>query len=128
MSILMQDNMIMYPYSLLAAPLLRQLIFDKKYNIISAIMPGGWYEEGIDASSIDESEKIGVPISKNFEKQLDNCATVLWADYNYGQNTIFFTKVIDKIKIAINKNKNIICCQKLDKNILNELINLADCI
>lgn len=119
------QSIVVYPYSLLSVPFIRQLIYDKKYNIISVVMPSKWYEDGIDASFIDEGEPVGVSIFNDFEKQIENCTTILWVDYEYKQNDKFFDKVIDRMIYGIKENKNIICCQKLDSAILNKFINLS---
>ena len=47
------ESVIVYPYSKLFTPILRQLAYDRKFNIVSVIMPGKWYKDGIDASFVD---------------------------------------------------------------------------
>ena len=66
------ESVIVYPYSKLFTPILRQLAYDRKFNIVSVIMPGKWYKDGIDASFVDEGSIIGIEVRNNFEEELNN--------------------------------------------------------
>ena len=121
----MKDT-IVYPYSNYFTPFLRQMVYDKKYNIISSVVPGKWCLNGIDASFLDEGIEIGIPISTDFDAQLQYCSVVIWAEYDYTDNLIFFNYVLSKMKLAIKLKKNIICCQKLSYKVLCEFKKLAE--
>lgn len=122
----MIKKIIVYPYSIIFAPYLRHLSYTKNYNIVSAIVPGKLIKEDIDASFIDEGSQVSVPLCSGFESHLDQCDTVLWADYDYNENQIFYNKVISQMKYVINIGKNIICCQELNSNIVDEFKLIAE--
>lgn len=119
-------DVIVYPYSNYFTPFLRQMVYDKKYNILSSVIPGKWCMEGTDASFLDEGSTIGVPISTDFDVQLQYCSVVIWAEYDYTDNFIFFNNVLSKIRYAISMKKDIVCCQKLSPEILCEFNKLAE--
>lgn len=114
----MQINVI-YPYSTLFAPILRQIAYEKKIDVASAIMPGKFYENGIDASYADEGSDIGIPISNKLDEEISKSTSIIWAAYDYN-NTAFFEKVVCKMMFAIETGKNIICQQKLSNDLLHK--------
>lgn len=118
-------DVIVYPYSNYFTPFLRQMAYDKKYSILSAVIPGKWCFEGIDASFLDEGSIIGIPISTDFDEQLNYCSIVIWAEYDYTDNAVFFNHVLSQMKYAILVKKDIVCCQKLSPGVLSQFKELA---
>lgn len=112
------NKIIVYPYSILFAPFLRHLSNLQKYEIIGAVMPGKLIKEEVDASFVDEGLKMNVPILTDFESRLNECDTVLWAEYDYDENESFYNKVLYQINYALDMGLNIICCQELSETII----------
>lgn len=119
------NRVIIYPYSLLFAPFVRHLAWEKKYNVVAAIIPGGWCPKGMDSSYIDENEYIGIPIKNDFDKALEDCDIVIWAEYDYDYCDNYYADVKNNIIKAMNHKKNIICCQKIAHEELEEFNNIA---
>lgn len=119
------ESVIVYPYSKLFTPILRQLAYDRKFNIVSVIMPGKWYKDGIDASFVDEGSIIGIEVRNNFEEELNKCSTVIWSSYEYSDKALF-QKIVQQIKVAMIKGKNIICQQMLDLEMQQQLIGFSE--
>ena len=119
------EKLIIYPYSISFSPFLRHLAAINKYNIISAVVPGKQVYNDIDASYIDEGPEIGVLLQSDFEKQLEKCETILWSNYEYIENQHYFDKVIFQMENALEINKNIICYQKLNFEIVENLKLIA---
>ena len=118
-------RVVVYPYSFQFAPFLRQMQYDHKYDVVSVVMPGTWYENGQDASYVDEGERIGVPIYNDFWDEIEKCTTIIWADYDYEDNYSLFDHVIEDIIGAMGRHKNILCCQPLEREILTTFETIA---
>lgn len=110
----MKNEAIVYPYSIQFAPIVRFLRHQGEFDIISAVMPGYWYKNGVDASFVDEGDIIGIPIIQDFESEMSICETVIWADYAYS-SPLFRSKVCKQMQNAIKNGKSIYCCQQLSE-------------
>ena len=119
------ESAVIYPYSKLSTPILRQLAYDHEFNIVSAVMLGTWYRSGVDASFLDEGKMIGVEVHNNFEEEVDKCSTIIWALYEYSDKAVF-EQVVQKMKAAMAKGKNIICQQILDYEMQRQFAGFSE--
>ncbi|NRT74800.1 TIGR04066 family peptide maturation system protein [Clostridium beijerinckii] len=121
----MKKKVLIYPFSNKFFPVIKAIINrEDEYEIVSAVTPKTWFlaRENDDVSKINNSDPLGIIISNNFEEEIKKCNTVIIADCN--NEKIIYRDIVNKIKVSIEFNKNIICCFKLeDKDILeiNEL-------
>lgn len=115
---------IVYPYSLLSAPVVRHLVWKDDIIITAAVIPGRWCPENADASYVDENEYIGVPIKHSFEDALKNCNTVIWTEYDYCDDDCP-KEVRQNIIKALLEHKNVICCTKLTDAEISEFTDIA---
>lgn len=108
----MYGCVIVYPYSYLFAPFLRHIAYTKQFDVKCAIMPGRWYQDGVDAAFADENSKIGIPIKQDFEKHVEYADTIIWAEFQYCDR-LLQEKVWEQMRQCLKNGKRIICCQKL---------------
>ncbi len=107
----MAERLIVFPYNIQFAPILRHKELFKGYEISNLISLNGWGLNGRDAGCADEGEYIGITVQVNFEEALERCDTVMFIE---SQAALDFQKVIyPRIIKAIEANKNIICTVKL---------------
>lgn len=114
-----KEKAIIYPYSFEFAPIVRHNRLMKDYEIINAVAPSGLIKDSKDAAQADKGYETGILATDNYSKSLDDCETVIIADYN--ANKLFKGKIYQRIFEAISKHKNIVCTIKLDNAVIEEI-------
>ena len=120
----MYGNVIVYPYSQLFAPFLRHIVYTKKFDVKCTIMPGRWYEDGVDAAFVDENSEIGIPIKQDFENQVESADTIIWAEYEYCDKSLQ-AKVWGQMQQSLKNGKKVICCQQLKNEDIDRFSRIA---
>lgn len=122
------NKTIIYPFNFTSSVIVRYKDLIKNINIISCIAPNDIVGDIKDVSFYDEGIPINMPVYSYsyYENELNKCDTVIWGEYNYVEIENFFESVINDIKKAIKLKKNIICLQKLDPLVKDELNMFAD--
>ena len=93
--------------------------FKENYEINKLISPRGWGYCGKDAGMIDYGEVLGLTVESSFEGNLDECDTVIFTKPN---KEVDYEEIIkNKIDLAIEKNKNIICLLDLEDEEINRI-------
>ena len=87
-------------------------------------MPGRWYQDGVDASFVDENSEIGIPIKQDFERHVKYADTIIWAEFEYGDRSLK-TKVWEQMRQCLKNGKRIICCQELNNDDLDCFSRIA---
>lgn len=122
----MINKAFIYPYSRSFAAYLRHIKHFNIFNIVAAVTPGKWANDNYDVGYIDDGENIGIPISLDYDHCLNECDTVIWANYDYYSNNDFYKTVLLRIKKAMAAGKNIVCFEQLSSEEENDLQNYAE--
>lgn len=109
-------KLIVYPYDVNFAPILRHLGYLEGYEIVNILSLSGWGGIGKNAGYVDGGENINYTVYDNFDDLLSTCDTVLFVK---PQIELDFNKfIIPKILKAIELRKNIMCSYPMDKGTL----------
>ncbi len=120
----MTENMIVFPYNIQFAPILRHKALLENYRISGLVSLNGWSLNGKDASHADEGEEIGILVESDFEQALQKCDTVMFTDSQFGLD---FEKVIyPRLYKAINAKKNVISTIPICKEKYDEIKTMCD--
>lgn len=118
-----KKDVLIFPYDLNFAPLLRWRDFKDMYNKIYLSSVIGWGLCGNDASYADGGPEIKILIQDKFEEYLEKCDLVIFVEpdnyINYEQS------LYPKIYNAINAGKDIVCLLDLGEKV-NEIQNYCD--
>ena len=122
----MKKKAMLYPFSMdtVSIPRYRNLLCE--YELVSVVAPAGLAMEGIDCCVIDEGPFSGMIVSNSFENALESCDAVIAAEYEFLDNRRFFDKVIERLKTAMTKEKDIFCTMFLEAQILEDLTCFAN--
>ncbi|AGK99602.1 TIGR04066 family peptide maturation system protein [Clostridium pasteurianum] len=119
----MKNKVMIYPFDIESAPLIRHNNLINEYDIVAAVSPNGWGFNGKDIGNVDSGELINLKISSDFDESLKNCDTVF---FNEPSRNIDFNKFIfPHIMKAVNSLKNIICTIELEQKIINEISSIC---
>lgn len=119
-----KEKVVVYPYDLSFAPFLRYSEFLSGIEIVGLVSPNGFGLTGKDAGCADGGSPVGITVSNKLETVLEQCDSVLFVE---SENKLDFDKFIFvEIQKAINAQKNIICCLKLEKSISENLSKLCE--
>lgn len=112
-----------YPFDIEAVPLIRHSNLIQNYDIEKIVSPKGWALSGKDASCEDGGQVIGMTVDDDFNKELENCDTVFFNDFNRKMD---FNKFIyPKIIKAAERSKNIICTMNIEDQIRDTVLNIC---
>lgn len=120
----MTENMIVFPYNIQFAPILRYRELLRNYKITGLVSLNGWSLNGKDASHADEGEEIGILVENDFEKALQKCDTVMFTENQFKLN--FDTVICPRLYKAIEANKNIICTIPICNERYNEIKDMCN--
>ena len=121
----MANKILAYPFSRENSYLIRQILFEKKYELESLVTLSKWCPEGVDGNYFDCGKKMNIAISSSFENELKKVDSVLWLGKEYLDNNQLFEKVKNAIVFALNSKKDIICCQILTDSELSFFTQIA---
>ncbi|MBK1810690.1 TIGR04066 family peptide maturation system protein [Clostridium sp. YIM B02505] len=110
---------IIYPYGREAASLVRHRELLKDYEIVSLVSPKGWGIIDEDAGQADKGENIGIKVSGDFEKALEQCDAVIIMDYN--KNEKLKNRIVSNIHKAIAAGKEVVCASEFDGDTIEKL-------
>ncbi|MGN2368809.1 TIGR04066 family peptide maturation system protein [Clostridium cagae] len=113
-----------YPFDVEFTPLLRHSKLVDKCNILHVISPNGWGITGKDAGCEDNGQPIGIIVEKDFDKGLEDCDTVFFADSSIKVD--FYQYIYPKIIKAAENSKNIICTIKLENEVIDNISNICN--
>ncbi|MCX7745304.1 MAG: TIGR04066 family peptide maturation system protein [Clostridia bacterium] len=114
-----KEKMLIYPFDLETTPLLRHKNLVTHYDIAAVAAPNGWGTNGKDACCTDGGPEIGMKITSNFEKALEACDTVFFAQTEVPLD--FNRSIYPRLLKTIEANKNLISCLPLDSEVIKEL-------
>lgn len=128
-------KLIIYPFEKEISDIARYREILEEYKLVNIVAPKGWGLGGKESSKLDGGEKTGMIISEQFEKALEECDTVFFNDTK--SQALFYT-YLDKIRVAYERNKEILMTKALyerlslnekldfDVNIVNTPMNYYD--
>ncbi len=119
------ERLLIYPYNMEFAPVLRHKSLLTEYEISCLVSPNGWGFTGKDAGIADKGPDIGISVCADFEKSLDLCDTVMIVESHLPFS--FEKYIFNKIKLAIELKKNIICSLKLNEEAIKEISSMCNC-
>lgn len=114
-----KEKVLVYPYGKEFAPIIRHRGLLSQYEFVALISPTGWGLVGKDAGCADGGSEIGIPVSDDYDAELDNCDTVIIADCLPGNK--FKRRIHEKINEAIEREKNIVCMLDLDEDDISRM-------
>lgn len=109
----MANKILAYPFSRENSYLIRQILYEGKYELASLVTLSKWCPQGVDANYFDCGKKMNIVLSSSFDTELEKVDTVLWLEQKYFENNQLFEKVKNAIVFALNSQKDVICCQVL---------------
>lgn len=119
----MKRNLLVYPFDNNFQAVLRHSGLLCEYNISGLVSPNGWGLLEKDAGEAGKADEIGIKVSGNFIKELEECDTVLFVDsqLKLDINKLVYPKMLE----AIKRRKNIICALDMDSQTREELAGMA---
>ena len=115
----------LYPFSLSTASIPRFRHLLNELDLRHLVAPVSMGVVGMDSSRVDEGPVTGMQVSSSFEEALEKCTVLIAAEYEFDDNTHYFNKVIENLKLAIIKQKNTYCTLPLEPPVISEFDQLA---
>lgn len=120
---MLKKKAVLYPVDIEICPVIRHKALLKEYEIVGLVSPKGWGYGDKDLSYIDGGCDTGMVLGDDFSKVLDQCDTVIFCDSQYYNG--MESDIINKMKEAINNNKNIVSLIQLENKYFDEIIELS---
>lgn len=117
----MNKKAMLYPFSMDTVSIARYRTLLCEYELVHVVAPAGLAMEGKDCCLIDQGPQTGMKVSNSFEDALEDSDVVIVAEYDFRNNNLFFIRVIEHVKTAIARGKDIFCTMYLEVSILNDL-------
>ena len=111
----------LYPFSLSAASIPRYRHMISQFELRALVSPIGLGLDGRDSGFVDEGAPTGMIVTCSFEDALADCDAVIAAEYEFEDNERFYGKVVQNLKLAMEKGKHVHCLLKLDSSLVTEL-------
>ncbi|MCT4625460.1 TIGR04066 family peptide maturation system protein [Halodesulfovibrio sp.] len=111
----MKEKTLVYPFDKHFAVMLRKKnILATQCDFTELVSPAGWGLSGLDAGMVDFGSTCGIIVHADFNEALRRVDTVFFteSDHMIDKETL----ILPKIKLSIEKNKNIICALELTES------------
>ncbi|WP_430735303.1 TIGR04066 family peptide maturation system protein [Halodesulfovibrio aestuarii] len=103
----MAQKTLVYPFDRQFLPILRYADKVKQFDFTALVSLSGWGVCGLDAGVADKGSPLGMIVTNDFEKALEQCETVLFtqSDNHVSKDEC----LIPRMHLAIERKKNIAC-------------------
>jgi peptide maturation system protein (TIGR04066 family) len=120
-----KERLLIYPFSIEGITILRYKDLLCSYHIDSLVCPKGFCFSGMDAGIIDKGPMVGVKVTDEFENELHKIDTVLFIKYDIDLKD-WKRDLMDKVRVAADSKKNILCTVELEEDFLVEIKGLCE--
>lgn len=114
-----KEKVVIYPYDMEFAPILRNKTLQDRYEIVGVVAPGGWGAKNMDAGRTDGGDDIGIIVTNDFSASLTGCDTVIFSNTIHNIDIDKF--IITRMKEAAEYGKNVINTINIDEAMFDEI-------